>query len=58
MKEKEKFDSALEDRRVMEKNLRRHRLSPTDYQKYLKSLEDSKDHGEEQVVYKEDPKHS
>lgn len=51
---KEKFEFVNQDRRVMEKNLRRHRLSRSEYQKFLKSLEDESARGEELVVYKED----
>lgn len=36
----DKYDFIVYDKRVLERNLRRHEISKADYQKYLKSLSD------------------
>lgn len=53
MKESQKYNFVNQDKRVQERNLKRHRLTETEYQKYLKSLPDEREWGEEQVVFKE-----
>ena len=49
----EKADLTGEDRRLIEKKLKRHEISLSEYQKHLKNLPDDEDKSEELVVYKE-----
>lgn len=48
-----KFDFVLSDKRIMEQRLRKHQLSQQEYQKFLKTLVDEKEHGEEFQVLSE-----
>ncbi len=49
--EKPKYDFVNEDKRILERNLRRHRISQQDYQKLLKALPDETGRFEEVAVY-------
>ncbi len=52
-KEKTRFDFIQQDRRVIERDLRRHLMTAAEIQKILKSLPDEKDQADELVVYRE-----
>lgn len=48
-----KFDFAETDRRILEQKIRKHQLSPLEYQKMLKNLPDERERVEEQPVSQE-----
>ena len=49
-----KFDAIETDKRIMEQKLKKHQLSPQEYQKFTKALPDESENSEEMVVFKED----
>lgn len=53
-----KFDFIETDRRIVEQKLRKHQLSQSEQQKYLKGLPDEKEHAEELHVPKEGEKNA
>lgn len=48
-----KYDFINVDQRVLERNLRRHKVTKVEHQKFLKKLEDDQEFGEKQTVYEE-----
>ena len=46
------FDFIETDKRILDQRLRKHQLSPQEYQKYLKTLPDEKEGADELVVCK------
>ena len=49
--EKGKYEFINEDKRILDRNLRRHQISKQDFLKLLKSLPDERERAEELVVY-------
>ncbi len=50
---KNKYDFIQFDARVLERNLKRHKITQTEYQKFLKTISDDREQGEELKVFNE-----
>jgi len=50
---KNRYSFIQEDKRVLERNLRRHLITAQEHQRLLKSLKDEAEAGEEQKVFSE-----
>ncbi|HSA59995.1 MAG TPA: hypothetical protein VLJ37_09970 [bacterium] len=48
-----RFDAVETDKRIIDQRLRKHAISPAEYQKILKNAPDDKESAEELVVAKE-----